>query len=491
METDQSNKLNNILETDQSAKLNNMLETDFFNLFFNISRTTNFTPHYNKLSDFLLTLHNLKLDDRVSFFINLYIRLLIFVRDPYYGLGEKSYSYIMLIALDQFFPQYTFKIIDSLLFIKSNISKLDLPYGSWCDIKYLSSFVHNSTFIKKTRKSQIINYIVKITNQQIMNDYNNSAIFDPSLTIYTQSNACKWIPREKSKHLKWLFYKFANQWNKEYHTNTTCYIKNYRSVISSLSNRYNFNKINWLYNSPFLYSSNHVLKSPLQFVNDINYAINNKHSFRIEQIDSEWDTFILQHKFSISTIPIIDLSFSHKHAYSSIALSCFLSYFNNLGKIIYIASDHPTLIDLNHCNSLSEMITTINTYIHSFKHYKYNIQKTLSYIHDTFIVTKPNNISDFNIIIFISNANNLCLKTPFIEYSGNKPNVILWNVSGDTFDNIQDIEYDFKFINSHNIHGSFFTNSINSSFNNNDVHTYFSFLFDSRYKFLSHFDTSL
>lgn len=472
-------------------KLETILENDFFYLFFNISRTSYFEPHYHKLTDFLLNLDNFKLkfDKQVSFYINLYIRLLIFVRDPYYGLGEKSYSYLMLIALDNFFPQYTFKIIDSFLFIKSNNNKLDLPYGSWCDIKYLSIFINSTPFLKQYRKSQIINYIVKITNQQIMNDLNNSQIYDPSLTIYTQSNASKWIPREKSKNSKWLFYKFANQWNKVYHTNNTCYIKNYRTIISALSLRYQFNHVNWLYNSLFQFSSNRVLKSPSDFVNNINIAIKNNDTNNINKINYEWNLFILKHNLSFSAIPIIDLSFSHKSSTPSIALSCFLSFYNKLGKIIYISSDNPTLIDLNHCNSLSDMINAINPYIQSFKHYKYNINKTLSYIHDSLLVTKP--VESFNIIIFVTNTNNICLNTPLVDLSSNKPNIILWNVSGDTFDNVQDIQYDFKFVNSQNIHPYLFTNFMNNFFNGNDVHSYFSFLFNSRYKFLSHFDSSL
>ena len=83
-----------------------LIEKDFFYLFFNISRTSDFSSHFSNLTDFLLTLYNYKnkYPDKSSYFINLYIRLIAFVRDPYFGLGEKSYSYIMLIALDQFFP---------------------------------------------------------------------------------------------------------------------------------------------------------------------------------------------------------------------------------------------------------------------------------------------------------------------------------------------------------------------------------------------------
>ena len=135
------------------------------------------------------------------------------------------------------------------------------------------------------------------------------------------------------------------------------------------------------------------------------------------------------------------------------------------------------------------MINAINPYIQSFKHFKYNIHKTLSYIHDSLLVTKP--VENFNIIIFITNTNNICLNTPLDDLSSNKPNIILWNVSGDTFDNVQDIQYDFKFVNSQNVHPYLFSNSMNNLFNNNNVHSYFSFLFNSRYKFLSHFDSSL
>ena len=485
----------------KEEELKQLIETDFFHLYFNISRTSDFSLHFNNLYSFLLTLYNYKTKykDTVFYYVNLYIRLLIFIRDPYYGLGEKTYSYNMIIALDHFFPQFTFKIIDCFLLLHSKFcyDKNLLPYGCWSDIKYLSIFINSSPNINNNRKNQIINYIVKLTNQQICYDLSNSFLYDPSLTIYTNSNAAKWIPREKNKNLKWLFYKFAHNWNTQFSQKNKLFIKNYRTIISQLTTRFYNNydtniKIDRISNNIFFdnskvkFSSNHTIKYPYDFVNKMIRAINNNDNLSIIDIDFQWNNFIQTYKFNISAIPIIDLSYSPSFCHSSIALACFISHFNSFGKIIYIASDNPTLIDLNDCSSLSSMINSILPYINSINHYKYNIHKTLSIINDSLLISKPT--SDVNIIIFIRNKKNMFYNVPFDMT--NPPNIILWNMSGDIIDNIDDILYDFKFINSNNINPSFF-NHINSLFNNSSLDKYFSFLFSNRYNYLSHFDTSL
>lgn len=487
-------------DTNKEEEFKEFIENEFFHLYFNISRTSHFSLHFNNLYSFLLTLHNYKskYKDTIFYYINLYIRLLIFIRDPYYGLGEKTYSYNMIIALDQFFPEFTFKIIDCFLFLHSKFcyDKQFLPYGCWSDIKYLSSFINSSPNINNNRKNQIINYIVKVTNQQISSDLSNSFLYDPSLTIYTNSNAAKWIPREKNKNLKWLFYKFAHNWNTQFTQKNKLFIKNYRTIISQLTTRLynNYDTIikidrisnNFTDNSKIKFSSNRTIKYPYEFVNKMMCAIRNNDHHSIIDINCQWNNFIQTYKFNISAIPIIDLSYSPSFCHHSIALACFISHFNSFGKIIYIASDNPTLIDLNDCLTLSSMINSILPYINSINHYNYNIQKTLTIINDSLLISKPN--SDVNIIIFIRNKKNMFYNVPFNNI--NPPNIILWNISGDIIDNLQDISYDFKFINSNNINPTFF-NHINTLYNNSSLDKYFSFLFSNRYNYLSQFDSSL
>lgn len=513
METLLSNSIQN------EHDLSQILTKDFFYLFFNISRTTNFSSHFSHLTDFLLTISNYKTTypNISSYYLNLYIRLIAFVRDPYFGLGEKSYSYIMLLALDKFFPQHTFPIIESFLFIHSDIchSKSILPYGSWCDIKYLSIFLNSSPHVKLNRKKQIINHIVKISNQQLQNDLYLSYSIHPNTAIYNISNVSKWIPREKNKNLKWLFYKFATQWNSTHQYNTPLYLKYYRSIISSINNLRNYNILSinnhHLISDPQLsdpqlseqyheqyqipvqniphhkqkYMSAHTQTYPSDLVKKMIHAIDKNNSSLIKSIDTDWNALIQSYSFSFPSIPIIDSSFSHKIDYSSIAISCFLSFFNTFGKYILIASDNPTLIDLNLCDSLSQMIPIILTKINSFHNFTYNIDKTLSFINDSILTTNPNNISEFNIIIFINDYKHIPYDLPFPNHKS--PNIVLWNLSGDIFDHcvLDNINYDFKFLNSNNI-SHFFLEHINSSFNESNFDEYFNFLFNFRYNLLSY-----
>ena len=80
--------------------LSQSLEKDFFFIYFNIN------PHIRNLhqqhdiniSNFLAKIKNAKSikgeQDISSFFLNLYIRLIAFTRDIYYGLGQKTLSYL-------------------------------------------------------------------------------------------------------------------------------------------------------------------------------------------------------------------------------------------------------------------------------------------------------------------------------------------------------------------------------------------------------------
>ncbi len=232
--------------------------------------------------------------------------------------------------------------------------------------------------------------------------------------------------------------------------------------------------------------SAHTQKYPAELVKNMIRAIDKNNSSLIISIDADWTSLIKSHSFSFPSIPIIDSSFSHKIDYSSIAISCFLSFFNTFGKYILIASDNPTLIDLNLCSSLSQMIPIILTKIQSFHNFTYNIDKTLSFINDSILTTNPNNISDFYIIIFINNYKHLPYDLPFPKHKS--PNIVLWNLSGDIFEHdvLDNINYDFKFLNSNNI-SHFFQKHMSSSFYQSNFDEYFNFLFNFRYKFLSYF----
>jgi Mg-chelatase subunit ChlD len=73
-------------------------------------------------------------------------------------------------------------------------------YGSWKDIKYFCKFCKSKT---ANLSQNLINYAIKITNEQINTDYANLISNSNDISL-----AAKWIPREKSS-FGWLFEQLA------------------------------------------------------------------------------------------------------------------------------------------------------------------------------------------------------------------------------------------------------------------------------------------
>ena len=104
--------------------LKNHLQDQFFYLFFNINKPKSLENHYKLFDEFLLTVNNFKqYNQTYHYYINLYIRLIAFTRDIYYGLGQRDLSYLLLITLDKYCPQHTTQILNSFWYPHSKFCK--------------------------------------------------------------------------------------------------------------------------------------------------------------------------------------------------------------------------------------------------------------------------------------------------------------------------------------------------------------------------------
>ena len=471
------------------------LEKNFFFIYFNIN------PHINSLlieqdiniSNFLADIKNAKSNKKdehiTSFFLNLYIRLIAFTRDIYYGLGQKTLSYSLIMHLDKFFPQYTFDIINSFLFIHSKkcSSNIDLPYGSWCDIKYFTTFLMKSNATNK-RKNEILDHIINSTNSQILNDLNtiHTTPYHPFIGIHNISNASKWAPTEKSN--KVLFNKFANHWH-AYHDpyNPMKYSKKYRKLCSFI-NTFNY-KTPY---SPIIpislntkYQSNFVPLNPSYFATHIKKLILNYNDELFHFIENQWSSYLTKFQFQdLYCIPLLDFSPSNDtFLYNSIIISCFLSHYNSFGQKILVSSQTPFIIDLSNHNTLFSKVKYIFSFINKgISSISFNIDKAIDTIYNAFNITNPN-ASNINIVIFIDNNKHIIENNPF-----DKPiHIMYWNISQNYFhfNTLENISYEYKFINSI----SHFTYSFfNKNFTSSTCNHYFSFLFHKRYQFLSYFN---
>lgn len=499
----------------------NHIQDQFFYLFFNINKPKSLENHYKFFNEFLLTLNNFKqYNETYHYYINLYIRLIAFTRDIYYGLGQRDLSYLLLITLDKYCPQHTTQILNSFFYSHSKYlnKRVDLPYSSWCDIKYLSKFILNTTYMNSDRKDYILNHIIERTNSQLNID--STILFNKYPTIYNNiplspkredayldakyyvSNVSKWIPNQKNNKI--LFHKFSNHWHAYYEPyNNQHSHKKYRNVIKRLRNIHYTIDSDHISQTPIPYNSNYFSSktniSPVKFIKYIKkyiYCDINNETIQsiINDIEKQWLNYLSKFNYTnLYCIPILDLSISDNDDFidNSIAISCFLSHFNLFGKKILVASEIPFIIDLSQSKTLFHSVQQIYFLINKGITTKsFNIDKSISLINSAFINTKPT-IENINIVIFINTEANILKDNPFqpSKYKSTQPSIIYWNLSNKFINKefLETIYYDYKFINSNVIH-HFTSKLINLKFKDSKIDDYFHFLFHKRYQYLSYFD---
>lgn len=504
--------------------LQNHLQDLFFYLFFNINNSNSLDNHYKSFNEFLLTVTNFKqFNQTYHYYINLYIRLIAFTRDIYYGLGKRDLSYLLLITLDKYCPQHTTQILNSFFYSHSKFenNRIYLPYSSWCDIKYLSKFILNTTYMNSDRKDYLLKYIIERANSQLNID--STILFNkyPSLyhniplspnreesyldAKYYVSNISKWIPNQKNKTNKTLFHKFSNHWHAYYepYNNQHSY-KKYRNVIKRLRNIDYSIDSNHIWHAQLSFNSNYLSSktnlSPLKFIKYIKKYINSNTDINdpivqpiIDDIENQWIHYLSKYNYTgLYCIPVLDLSISDNNDFidNSIAISCFLSHFNLFGKKILVASEIPFIIDISQSKTLFHSVFQIYSIINNGISVKsFNINKSINIINDAFIHTKPT-CDDINIIIFLNTKNNILTSNPFESsiYKPKQPAILYWNLSNQFIDKefLETIPYSYKFINSNIIH-HFTYKLFNIIFKDTNIHDYFHFLFHKRYQYLSYF----
>ena len=181
----------------------NSIQEKIVQFSFQITRTENLKPLEIQLVSMLETLsHQVKngsLPEKevAKGYLSTLYKMIGQTRDIVDGKGEYTLTYMMIYVWNQFYPNLAEFAIKCLVDLGD---KSIHQYGSWKDIKYFCKFCKSKT----TNPSQnLINYAIKITNEQINNDYANLISNSNDISL-----AAKWIPREKSS-FGWLFEQLA------------------------------------------------------------------------------------------------------------------------------------------------------------------------------------------------------------------------------------------------------------------------------------------
>ena len=181
----------------------NSIQEKIVQFSFQLTRTENLKPLEIQLVSMLETLSyqvkngSLPEKEVAKGYLSTLYKMIGQTRDIVDGKGEYTLTYMMIYVWNQFYPNLAEFAIKCLVDLGD---KSIHQYGSWKDIKYFCKFCKSKT---NNNSQNLINYAIKITNEQINNDYANLISNSNDISL-----AAKWIPREKSS-FGWLFEQLA------------------------------------------------------------------------------------------------------------------------------------------------------------------------------------------------------------------------------------------------------------------------------------------
>ena len=165
-------------------------------------------------------------------YISILYKIIGHARDIIDGKGEYKLSYMMIYTWYSFYPELAKFALRCFV----DLGDKTHPYGSWKDIKYFCEYCKSQG---EQNTHPLIQYAVKLTNEQICNDYTKYITFLDDISL-----VAKWVPREKSS-FGWLYRELACDYFRDYlltaDTNIR-YIKavtkcktGYRKILSTLN----------------------------------------------------------------------------------------------------------------------------------------------------------------------------------------------------------------------------------------------------------------
>ncbi len=316
---------------------------------------------------------------------NLY-KLVGHTRDIIKGKGERKLTYMQIYQWYLISPNLAFYLIESCV---DSLDKVQHPYGSWKDVKYIADYVYQKT---KNKDHPIINFMIGLCHFHIKKDYQDMLENKPISLI------AKWMPRKSlnNKKYDWFFEKLAYYYYQEYiatsNKNTIHKAKrkcemNMRKTLSSL-NKYShtleikltdkkwryidFNEVPSLSMNKYYYSFlNETKLGNVKYDNNdrkmcsekfkdfidnktninvskitpyylVKEVVKNKlwdhcrtNSYQRKLLNKQWNSYVKSKNIDIKNIiPMIDLSYSmekeaNKPLYTSIAMGILISEINN------------------------------------------------------------------------------------------------------------------------------------------------------------------
>ena len=145
--------------------------------------------------------------------------LLFYTRDIYEGKGERTLSYLLIMAFYDVYPVLAIYAVHE--FVRNSHKSLDMEHyesvcshaiGSWKDMIAICHFLREHS--KRGDKHPLIDTCIEIAVLQLIKDNNTWKFSICAMNPQYISNVAKWIPREHKKY-DWLFDRFATCWAKK------------------------------------------------------------------------------------------------------------------------------------------------------------------------------------------------------------------------------------------------------------------------------------
>lgn len=141
-------------------------------------------------------------------------RMVGYTRDIREGKGDRTGSYIMLMAFHEVYPVLSQYALYA--FVYGGPGE-EWQYGSWRDIGPLCDLLR--TYSTKRENHSLIDQMIEYTNHQLMLDNNiwKYANIRRDQKPLLLSNVSKWIPREGKKY-EWVFDRLYTHWARQHYS---------------------------------------------------------------------------------------------------------------------------------------------------------------------------------------------------------------------------------------------------------------------------------
>ena len=145
--------------------------------------------------------------------------LLFYTRDIYEGKGERTLSYLLVMAFYDVYPVLAIYAVHE--FVRNSHKSLDMEHyesvcshaiGSWKDMIAICDFLREHS--KRGDKHPLIDTCIEMVVLQLIKDNNTWKFSIRAMNPQYISNVAKWIPREHKKY-DWLFDRFVTCWAKK------------------------------------------------------------------------------------------------------------------------------------------------------------------------------------------------------------------------------------------------------------------------------------